>query len=38
VKVDGYSSQFGQHTEGVLLDVCGYSREQIQELKKEDVI
>jgi len=38
LKVDGYSPQFGQHTEGVLLDVCGYSGAQIEELKKEEVI
>ena len=30
--------EFGQHTEEVLLDVCGYSWEQIEELKNEEVI
>ncbi|MGD0914843.1 MAG: CoA transferase [Thermodesulfobacteriota bacterium] len=38
VHIDGYAPQFGQHTEEVLLDVCGYSWEQIQELKDEEVI
>ena len=38
VKVNGYAPQFGQHTEKVLLDVCGYSWEQIEELKNEKVI
>ncbi len=38
VKVDGHAPQFGQHTEEVLLDVCGYTWEQIEELKNEEVI
>jgi hypothetical protein len=38
LKGDVYSPQFGQHTEGVLLDVCGYSRAQIEELRKEEMI
>jgi crotonobetainyl-CoA:carnitine CoA-transferase CaiB-like acyl-CoA transferase len=38
VKVNGYAPQFGQNTEEVLLDVCGYSWEQIEELKNEEVI
>lgn len=38
VKVDGYAPQFGQHTEEILLDVCGYDWEQIQQLRDELVI
>jgi crotonobetainyl-CoA:carnitine CoA-transferase CaiB-like acyl-CoA transferase len=38
VKVEGFAPQFGQHTEEVLLDVCGYTWEKIQELKDEEVI
>jgi crotonobetainyl-CoA:carnitine CoA-transferase CaiB-like acyl-CoA transferase len=38
VKVEGYAPQFGQHTEEILLEVCGYNWEQIQELKDEEVI
>ncbi len=38
VKVDGYAPQFGQHTEEVLLEVCGYSWEQIEQLRDEKVI
>jgi crotonobetainyl-CoA:carnitine CoA-transferase CaiB-like acyl-CoA transferase len=38
VKVDGCAPQFGQHTEEVLLDVCGYSWEEIEKLKDEQVI
>ena len=38
VKVDGYSPCFGQNTEEVLLDVCGYDWDRIQELKDEEVI
>lgn len=38
VKVDGHAPQFGQHTEEVLLDVCGYDWEQIQQLRDELVI
>jgi len=38
VKVEGYAPQFGQHTEEVLLDICGYSWEQIAQLKDEEVI
>jgi crotonobetainyl-CoA:carnitine CoA-transferase CaiB-like acyl-CoA transferase len=38
VKVDGYAPQFGQNTEEVLLEVCGYSWEEIEKLKDEEVI
>jgi crotonobetainyl-CoA:carnitine CoA-transferase CaiB-like acyl-CoA transferase len=38
VKVDGYAPEFGQHTEEVLLDVLGYTWEQIQALRDEEVI
>jgi crotonobetainyl-CoA:carnitine CoA-transferase CaiB-like acyl-CoA transferase len=38
VKVDGCAPEFGQHTEEVLLDVCGLTWEQIQELRDEEVI
>jgi crotonobetainyl-CoA:carnitine CoA-transferase CaiB-like acyl-CoA transferase len=38
VKVDGYSPCFGQNTEEVLLDVCGYNWDRIQELKDEEII
>lgn len=38
VKVEGYAPQFGQHTEEILLGVCGYSWQQIEELKDEEVI
>lgn len=38
VKVDGYSPCFGQNTEEVLLDVCGYDWDKIQQLKDEEVI
>jgi crotonobetainyl-CoA:carnitine CoA-transferase CaiB-like acyl-CoA transferase len=38
VKVDGYAPNFGQHTEEILLDVCGYDWDSIQQLKDEEVI
>jgi crotonobetainyl-CoA:carnitine CoA-transferase CaiB-like acyl-CoA transferase len=38
VTVDGYAPQFGQNTEEVLLDVCGYDWDKIQQLKDEEVI
>ncbi len=38
VTVDGYSPCFGQNTEEVLLDVCGYDWDKIQQLKDEEVI
>jgi len=38
VKVDGHAPEFGQHTEEVLIDVCGCTWERIQELRDEEVI
>ena len=38
VTVDGYSPCFGQNTEEILLDVCGYDWDRIQQLKDEEVI
>jgi crotonobetainyl-CoA:carnitine CoA-transferase CaiB-like acyl-CoA transferase len=38
VKVDGHSPCFGQNTEEILLDVCGYDWDMIQQLKDEEVI
>ncbi len=38
VTVDGYSPCFGQNTEEVLLDICGYDWDRIQQLKDEEVI
>jgi crotonobetainyl-CoA:carnitine CoA-transferase CaiB-like acyl-CoA transferase len=38
VKVDGYAPCFGQNTEEVLLDICGYDWDRIQQLKDEEVI
>lgn len=38
VHVDGYAPQFGQHTEEVLLEVCGYDWDTIQELKDQQVV
>jgi len=38
VKVDGYAPCFGQNTEEVLLEVCGYDWDKIQELKDAEVI
>ncbi len=38
VTVDGYSPCFGQNTEEVLMDVCGYDWDKIQQLKDEEVI
>ncbi len=38
VKVDGYAPNFGQHTEEVLLDICGYGWDEIQMLKDEEII
>ncbi|MFQ5825790.1 MAG: CaiB/BaiF CoA transferase family protein [Dehalococcoidia bacterium] len=34
----GLVPEFGQHTEEVLLDICGYSWEEIAELKEQEVI
>jgi crotonobetainyl-CoA:carnitine CoA-transferase CaiB-like acyl-CoA transferase len=30
--------EFGQHTDEVLRDICGYSPEEIEELRREEVI
>ncbi len=38
VKVDGYAPNFGQHTEEVLLGICGYDWDKIEKLKDEEVI
>jgi crotonobetainyl-CoA:carnitine CoA-transferase CaiB-like acyl-CoA transferase len=38
VTVDGYAPQFGQNTEEVLLDICGYDWGKIQQLKDDEVI
>ncbi|NLT68560.1 MAG: CoA transferase [Acidobacteria bacterium] len=38
VKVDGFAPCFGQNTEEVLMDVCGYDWDRIQQLKDEEVI
>jgi CoA:oxalate CoA-transferase len=38
VKVEGHAPQFGQNTEEILMDVCGYSWEEIERLKDEQVI
>ena len=38
VTVDGYAPQFGQNTEEVLIEVCGYDWDRIQQLKDEEVI
>lgn len=38
VTVDGYAPEFGQHTEEVLLDAGGYTWEQIQAFRDEEVI
>ena len=38
VTVDGSAPCFGQNTEEVLLDVCGYDWDKIQQLKDEEVI
>jgi crotonobetainyl-CoA:carnitine CoA-transferase CaiB-like acyl-CoA transferase len=38
VAVDGFAPCFGQHTEEVLIEICGYDWDKIQELKDEEVI
>lgn len=38
VTVDGYSPCFGQNTEEVLMDICGYDWDKIEGLKNEEVI
>ena len=35
---EGFAPSFGEHTEDVLLNVCGYSWEEIEKLKDEEVI
>jgi crotonobetainyl-CoA:carnitine CoA-transferase CaiB-like acyl-CoA transferase len=38
VKVNGHAPNFGEHTEEVLLNLCGYNWEEIEKLKNEEVI
>jgi crotonobetainyl-CoA:carnitine CoA-transferase CaiB-like acyl-CoA transferase len=38
VNVKGHAPHFGEHTEEVLIDLCGYSWEEIEQLKKEEII
>ena len=38
VIVDGFAPCFGQNTEEILLDICGYDWDKIQQLKDEEVI
>jgi crotonobetainyl-CoA:carnitine CoA-transferase CaiB-like acyl-CoA transferase len=38
VRVVGHAPNFGEHTEDVLLNVCGYNWEEIEKLKDEEVI
>jgi len=38
VKVDGHAPAFGQNTEEVLMEICGYDWDKIQQLKDEEVI
>lgn len=38
VEVNGYAPGFGQHTEEILLDVCGYDWDKIIELKDKEII
>lgn len=38
VTVDGFAPCFGQNTEEVLLEVCGYDWDRIQQLRDEEVI
>jgi crotonobetainyl-CoA:carnitine CoA-transferase CaiB-like acyl-CoA transferase len=38
VKVEGHAPNFGEHTEEVLMNACGYSWEEIEKLKDEEVI
>ncbi|MFC1993171.1 CaiB/BaiF CoA transferase family protein [Chloroflexota bacterium] len=37
-KVRSAAPEFGQHTEEILLDVCGYNWEEISQLREEGVI
>jgi crotonobetainyl-CoA:carnitine CoA-transferase CaiB-like acyl-CoA transferase len=36
--VRGHAPNFGQHTEEILIDILGYSWEEIEKLKEEEVI
>lgn len=38
VRVKGYAPNFGEHTEEVLLNICGCSWEEIEKLKDEEII
>ncbi|HMR70138.1 MAG TPA: CoA transferase [Rubrivivax sp.] len=38
LRVEAGAPQFGQHTEEVLLEVCGYDWDRIQQLKDEQVV
>lgn len=38
VKVKGHAPNFGEHTEEVLMNICGYGWEEIEKLKDEEVI
>lgn len=37
-KIDRPAPEFGQHTEEVLIDICGYSWEQVESLRKGEII
>ena len=37
-EIEGWAPKFGQHTEEVLLDLCGLSWEEIERLRDEEVI
>jgi crotonobetainyl-CoA:carnitine CoA-transferase CaiB-like acyl-CoA transferase len=38
VKVKGHAPNFGEHTEDVLMNLCGCDWEEIEKLKNEEVI
>jgi crotonobetainyl-CoA:carnitine CoA-transferase CaiB-like acyl-CoA transferase len=38
VRVTGHAPHFGEHTEEVLLNLCGYRWEEIEKLKDEKII
>jgi crotonobetainyl-CoA:carnitine CoA-transferase CaiB-like acyl-CoA transferase len=38
IKVNGHAPNFGEHTEEVLMNRCGYNWEEIEQLKNEEVI
>jgi crotonobetainyl-CoA:carnitine CoA-transferase CaiB-like acyl-CoA transferase len=38
VRVKGYAPNFGEHTEEVLLNLCGYSWEEIEKLRDQEII